>query len=174
MTFLLQFNSLRKRLNLQRKRRLHASPHTLSYEDTASNQRDKSLSFRTGGVARGAQTDFFVVSVSFQGLNQPLNLVKLDKTDIVTHVQTPSINSGLRTRKNSAWSLPQNQETRLLVLGLVVPLYVPISQPHSIYPLTALASAQDSQPPGDATGSVFADYGVPSIPTTPFVRLLRG
>src|SRR5271167_1498264 len=97
MTFLLQFNSLRKRLNLQRKRRLHASPHTLSYEDTASNQRDKSLIFRTGGVARGAQTDFFVVSVSFQGLNQPLNLVKLDKTDIVTHVQTPSINSGLRT-----------------------------------------------------------------------------
>src|SRR5271168_2559832 len=58
--------------------------------------------------------------------------------------------------------------------GSVVPLYVPISQPHSIYPLTALASAQDSQPPGDATGSVVADYGVASIPTMPFVRLLRG
>src|ERR1700733_15474998 len=100
MTFILQFNSLRKRLNLQRKRRLHASPNTLSYEATAFNQRDKSVSSRTG-----AQTDFFVVSVSFQGLNQRLNLVELDKTDIVTHVQTPSLNSGLRTRKNSAWSL---------------------------------------------------------------------
>ena len=64
--------------------------------------------------------------------------------------------------------------TRLLGLGLVVPLYVPISQPHSIYPLTALASAQEGRPPGDATGSVVADYGAPSIPTMPFVRLLRG
>src|ERR1700688_3337242 len=95
MTFLLQFDSLRKRLNLQRKRRLHASPNTLSYEDTAFNQRDKSLSFRAGGVARGAQTDFFVVSVGFQGLNQRLNLVELDKTDIVTHVQPPSIKNSI-------------------------------------------------------------------------------
>ena len=130
--------------------------------------------FVLAALPEAAQTDFFVASVSFQGLNQRLSLVKLHKTDIVIHVQTPSINSGLRTRNNSAWSLPQNQETRLLGLGLVVPLYVPISQPHSIYPLTALASAQDSQPPGDATGSVVADYGVPSIPTMPFVRLLRG
>jgi len=106
MTFLLQFNSLRKRLNLQRKRRLHASPNTLSYEATAFNQRDKSVSSRTG-----AQIDFFVVSVSFQGLNQRLSLVELDKTDIVTHVQTPSLNSGLRTRNRSTL-VPAARATR--------------------------------------------------------------
>jgi hypothetical protein len=36
-----------------------------------------------------------------------------------------------------------------------------------IFPLPALVSGPDSQPPGDATGSVIADYRVPSIPTMP-------
>jgi len=44
---------------------------------------------------------------------------------------------------------------------------VPISQPRPIFPLAPLASAQDSHPPGDATGSIVADYGVPCIPTMP-------
>jgi hypothetical protein len=36
-----------------------------------------------------------------------------------------------------------------------------------IFPLPVLVSAPDSQPPGDATGSVIADYRAPSIPTMP-------
>src|ERR1700733_4051122 len=106
MTFLLQFNSLRKRLNLQRKRRLHASPNTLSYEATAFNQRDKSVSSRTG-----AQIDFFVVSVSFQGLNQRLNLVEFDKTNIVTHVQPPSIKNSISLVGS------KTKQVRIMIIG---------------------------------------------------------
>ena len=41
----------------------------ISYEDTASNQRDKSLSFRTSGGVAQARGPFFLVSVKFQGLD---------------------------------------------------------------------------------------------------------
>src|SRR5580693_8020583 len=92
MEFPLQFNCLRKGVNLQWKRRLHASANTLSYESAAFNQCDKSISDSTDDFARSKQTKFLGALGSFQELSQRLTLVKSDKADIVTHEQPPSSN----------------------------------------------------------------------------------
>ena len=70
-------------------------------------------------LPEAAQTNFFVASGSFQGLNQRLSLVKLDKTDIVTHVQPPSSKSG-RARVQSLFDRFLKQAEPVIWPGIVL------------------------------------------------------